>query len=384
MRGRRKALPDSPDKAKPTPCRQPLPATIASLLLACSHVLAQPSLPALDECAAVAADSERLACFDRLTGRAAKPATPAAAATATTPAAAPAAATTAAPTAIAATPTAAAAPAATAASGSMFANAWAFDPNSPRYDVSLYAPNYLLFGRYTSNLNSAPYQPLVVSGIFAPDTELDATEAAFQISFKFRMWTTDDRRWGAWAAYTQQSHWQVYNDTGYASRPFRETNYMPELILSYRPDVQWGGVRWNLFNLAFNHQSNGRSDLLSRSWDRVIASFGVEQGGFAVLGRLWWRVPESEDEDDNPNITDYYGWGDLSALYQWRGRSFSGMIRGNPKNGKGAAQLSYTSAPLLGPLRGYVKLFSGYGETLIDYHWNQTTIGIGVSLNDWL
>jgi phospholipase A1 len=35
-------------------------------------------------------------------------------------------------------------------------------------------------------------------------------------------------------------------------------------------------------------------------------------------------------------------------------------------------------------VRGYVKLFSGYGETLIDYNWNQTTIGIGITLNDWL
>jgi len=46
--------------------------------------------------------------------------------------------------------------------------------------------------------------------------------------------------------------------------------------------------------------------------------------------------------------------------------------------------LTWTSAPLLGPLRGYVKLFSGYGETMIDYDWRQSTIGIGVSLNDWL
>jgi len=342
------------------------------MLLASTHALAQPSSSALDECAAIAADSERLACFDRLSGRAAKPTAPATATPATLPAVAPA------------TPTAAAAPGAPAGSGSMFDKAWAFDPSSPRYDISLYAPNYFLFGRYTNNLNTAPYDSLVGGGLLAPDTELDSTEAAFQASFKFRMWTTDDRRWGAWVAYTQQSHWQLYNDSGYASRPFRETNYMPELILSYRPDLQWGGVHWNLFSLAFNHQSNGRSDLLSRSWNRVIASFGVEQGDFAVLGRLWWRIPESDGEDDNPTISDYYGWGDLSAIYKWRGQSFSGMIRGNPSTGKGAGQLTYTSSPLLGPLRGYVKFFSGYGETLIDYNWNQSTIGFGVSLNDWL
>jgi phospholipase A1/A2 len=58
--------------------------------------------------------------------------------------------------------------------------------------------------------------------------------------------------------------------------------------------------------------------------------------------------------------------------------------RGNPSTGKGAGQLTNTSSPLPGPVRGSGKLFSGYGETLIDCNGDQTTIGIGVTLNDWL
>lgn len=352
--------------------------------------LAQVAPAALAECAAVANDSARLACFDRLSGRTAGPSTAASA-----PAAAPAA--TAAPmpaTATAATPatTAASGDGTTSAlstpdaggSGSLFDKAWSFDASTPRYDISLYAPNYFLFGRYTNNLNSAPFDPLVNGGLIEPGTELDSVEAAFQLSFKFRLWTTDDRRWGVWAAYTQQSQWQLYNDSGNASRPFRETNYMPELILATKPGVRFGDLQWNLFSFAFNHQSNGRSDSISRSWNRLIAGVGVEQGNLGVVGRLWWRLPESAETDDNPTISDYYGWGDLSAIYKWRGQSFSATIRGNPSTGKGAGQMAWTSAPLLGPLRGYVKLFSGYGETLIDYNWKQTTIGIGVTLNDWL
>lgn len=341
--------------------------------LAGAPALAQVAPAALAECATIAADSERLACFDRLSGRAPvsgpQPA----------PAAAPVAADPAGTTTNVAAP-----PATPGGSGSLYDKAWGFEPSSSRYDISLYNPNYFLVGRYTTDLNTAPFDPLVGGGVLAPGTELDSTEAAFQLSFKFRLWTTDDRRWGAWVAYTQQSQWQLYNDSGNASRPFRETNYMPELILSWKPGLQWGDLQWNLFNLAFNHQSNGRSDKISRSWNRLIASFGVEQGDLAVLGRLWWRIPESSDSDDNPTISEYYGWGDLSAIYKWRGQSFSATIRGNPSTGKGAGQLTWTTQPLLGPLRGYVKLFSGYGETLIDYNWNQTTFGIGVTLNDWL
>jgi phospholipase A1 len=344
-----------------------------ALVAGASLAQAQATPAALADCAAIALDSDRLACFDRLSGRASRPAAQPKN-DAVAPAPAPGAE---------AVPSSVGAPGA-AGRGSMYDKAWSFDPSTPRYDISLYAPNYFLFGRYTTDLNTAPFEGLAGNGVLAPGTELDSTEAAFQLSFKFRLWTTDDRRWGAWAAYTQQSQWQLYNDSGNASRPFRETNYMPELILSYKPGLQWGELQWNLLNLAFNHQSNGRTDTISRSWNRLVASVGVEQGDLGVLARLWWRVPESADSDDNPTISDYYGWGDVSALYKWRGQSFSASIRGNPSTRKGAGQLAWTSAPLLGPLRGYVKLFSGYGETLIDYNWNQTTIGIGVTLNDWL
>ncbi|MGV0950727.1 MAG: phospholipase A, partial [Azonexus sp.] len=238
--------------------------------------------------------------------------------------------------------------------------------------------------------NNAPYLSLV-QGTSQAESDLSSTEAKFQISFKARLWTTDDRRWGLWAAYTQQSQWQLYN--GDTSRPFRENNYMPELFVSYRPDVELGGgFNWKLLNAGYNHQSNGRSDVLSngtnnglsRSWDRLFAEFGIERENLALFGTVWYRLPEDSNKDDNPNITDYYGYGKLSALYRWRGNTFSASVRGNLSTGKGAVEANWFSPPLLGPLRGYVQVFSGYGESLIDYNWNQTTIGAGVALSDGL
>ncbi len=60
------------------------------------------------------------------------------------------------------------------------------------------------------------------------------------------------------------------------------------------------------------------------------------------------------------------------------------MARGNLDTAKGAARFSWTSPRLIGPLRGYVQGFTGYGETLIDYNWRQNAIGIGFTLNSQL
>jgi phospholipase A1 len=42
------------------------------------------------------------------------------------------------------------------------------------------------------------------------------------------------------------------------------------------------------------------------------------------------------------------------------------------------------SFPIHRNLKGFVQVFSGFGETLIDYNHRQTTFGIGVALVDWL
>jgi phospholipase A1 len=183
-----------------------------------------------------------------------------------------------------------------------------------------------------------------------------------------------------WFAYTQLSLWQAYSSD--MSHPFRETNYEPEIFGSFRPGVKVGGMQWNLLNFGFNHQSNGRSDPISRSWDRLFVEAGFERDNFVLLATAWARINPPDDEDDNPDITDYYGYGQLTGFYKWRGNSFTLMGRGNFATGKGAAQFTWATRPLLGPMRGYFQVFTGYGESMIDYNWNQTTFGLGVTVND--
>jgi phospholipase A1 len=323
------------------------------------------------ECLSILEESARLACFDRAVGEAAQAAGKAEAA-GEPPAGRPATA--------AATSDAAAGAAKEIARPSLIDAAWGFLPDSRKAYVRLHEPNYLLFARYSSDVNRGPYEPLFDA--FAEDYDFENVEAKFQVSVKGRLATTEDHRWGLWFAYTQQNQWQVY--AGDISSPFRETNYMPELFGSYRPGVELGGWQWNLLNFGFNHQSNGRADPISRSWDRLFVEGGFERDNLALIVRAWTRVRPGDYEDDNPDITDYLGYGQVTALYRRGENTFTLLGRGNLATGKGAAQFSWTSRPVLGPMRVHFQLFSGYGESLIDYDWNQTTVGLGLTLNDLL
>jgi len=323
-------------------------------------------------------DPARLACYDRVSGR--------------TPAAPPPAPDTSpadsAPRSDAAlpgvAPAAAGAPARpeAAAPASMLGERWALDaaPRDTRYNVVFHQPNYFI-GRYSDHAGTRPSSPTHPFPEDADSTSINPGEAKFQISFKTRLWEDADRRVTLWAAYTQQSHWQVGN--GALSRPFRETDYQPEFIVGLRPDLPAAGWRWRLLNLGLVHQSNGREDPLSRSWNRVYAQFGLERGEFAVLLRPWYKFHERTAGDDNPDIRQYYGSGDLVVVWKRGDQTLTFTGRANPGSGKGAAQIEW-STKWFGPVRFYVQAFSGYGESLIDYNWRQNTIGAGVSLNDAL
>ena len=101
--------------------------------------------------------------------------------------------------------------------------------------------------------------------------------------------------------------------------------------------------------------------------------------------RPWWRLPEDRDSDDIPGMEDYIGRGELTVAHKWQGHVFSVQARHSLRGGDrshGSAQAAW-SFPISGDLKGYAQIFSGYGESLIDYNSRQTTIGVGISVADW-
>lgn len=257
------------------------------------------------------------------------------------------------------------------------------DRNDDRgtFILRAHRPSYIMPVWYNNNRNATPSTPTQPSYLLY-DGDVQNTEAKFQISFKTKM--IEDllgARMDLWFGYTQQSHWQVYNKEW--SAPFRGTDYEPEIFVTQPAKVELPfGLKLRVLGGGIVHQSNGQTDPLSRSWNRVYGMAGLEWGKVTIIPRVWWRIPEKSSKDDNPDIIDYMGYGDLQLIYQHGQQSVSLLTRYNPIKNKGAVRLEY-AFPLTGHLKGYIQYFNGYGESLMDYNFRNRSIGIGVMLNEW-
>ena len=268
---------------------------------------------------------------------------------------------------------------------SLLDSRWELSPESKlgTWNIRSYQPVYLMPGFWTSKKNEFP-QSENPENTVKEDQNLTSTEAKFQLSLKTKaVENILGDNGDLWLGYTQSSRWQVYNSE--ESRPFRETNYEPEASLIFRTNYDLLGLNWRMLGLTINHQSNGRSDPLSRSWNRVMLNLGFEKDNFALMVRPWYRFEEKREDDNNPEIKNYIGRGDMTAFYRYKEHDFSLMLRHTLKGGdenRGAVQFDW-SFPISGRLRGQFQLFDGYGESLIDYNHRATYVGLGVSLMNW-
>ncbi|MEQ5186222.1 phospholipase A [Providencia rettgeri] len=236
-----------------------------------------------------------------------------------------------------------------------------------------YEPNYIIY-TYTSSIN----KKAIASYDWGNDALKD--EVKFQLSLAFPIWRGIAGENSVLAAsYTQRSWWQLSNKK--ESSPFRETNYEPQIFVGWALDNQFAGWTLREFETGFNHESNGRSDPTSRSWNRVYARAMAQKGDWQVELKPWYRIPESESSDDNPDINKYLGYYRVKVGYALGDSVISAAGHYNWNSGYGNAELGW-SYPMTKHVRLYTQLFSGYGESMIDYDYRQTRFGIGVMLND--
>lgn len=365
-----------------------------ALALPAGSVQAQALAPASDSgwqhCANLTADSEaRLRCFDRWAAQQQPPGITSLSAPAPTPAPEPA------PIYTASTPT-------------------VRDCKNPRYsELSRFWE--LEAGSDCGTLTIRGYKPISLSWIGSDSTNsqpssstpghtmataqpYSANETRIQLSVRTKIaqglltHQESQLRDSLWFGYTQQSYWQLF--TGELSRPFRNTDHEPEITYVYPTDAPLPlGWRLRYSGLSLVHQSNGQSLPLSRSWNRAVLMAGMEKDDrFRLQAKVWKRLNEDSADDDNPGITDMVGRAEVAGFWNVNKDNTLGITVRHSLNAdaNGSVRLEWLrnigNGNTVGGyhgLRFHTQLFTGYGDSLLDYNRRRTVLSVGLSLIDW-
>lgn len=223
----------------------------------------------------------------------------------------------------------------------------------PPIDLTLYEDSYAIIGPDTSNLN-------------------DGLVFKFQISSKLKILDTP-----FYLAYTQNSFMNVK----VTSYPFYDHNFRPELL--YRKESQHEEpLRW--WQIALVHQSNGREEPASRSWNQVAGRLMFYWDGWFVEPHLW--IPFSVEQDD---FTEYMGFGSLTIGHGFDNDiRVTGWVRPGGSFDKAALRVdlsipwgsmfsSYRHRTAMGL---WIQGFHGYGETMLGYDVRSSSIAIGFGI----
>lgn len=248
------------------------------------------------------------------------------------------------------------------------------DSKSESFLLTAYKPFYIMPFRFSSHRRDVPFNDGGTDQTGQPN-QLDNIEALIQFSFKTKVFKSILGHCDLWLGYTQRSYWQVYNAD--LSRPFRETNYEPEIIFNFPAKFKFLGLQGKMLGFSLNHQSNGREGTVySRSWNRIILNVGFEEKHWNLVVRPWFALAVEE----NPDIEDYMGRGDATFNYILNKNLFTLHAQHSLRTGTdNQGQIEFDWAfPIEGNLRGYFQFVHGYGDAMIDYNQIHTIVGIGI------
>lgn len=206
----------------------------------------------------------------------------------------------------------------------------------------------------------------------APDT-YQTEETQFQLSFKL-----SPIRFKAGElslAYTQKAFWQLYDSEN--SRSFRETNYNPEIFLRL-------GTKSLFVDLGYEHESNGKKDPESRSWDRAYLKTSFISRNFKISLKSWTIIDEDDYGEDQverkQSMRHFYGYHSLEAGFLTGTTILKLKGRHNFKTSKsfGEAKLLFLIKNGLYWAFGYAK---GYGTSLQTYDVDLETYSFGLLMH---
>lgn len=212
--------------------------------------------------------------------------------------------------------------------------------------------------------------------------------ARFQISFKYELtnelFRDDD---SLFLGYTQTSVW----DLSSPSAPFYDTSYRPGIFYEVadrdriRPK---GSLPW--LQLGYEHESNGKSGVDSRSMDILF-----------VRPCLYFGKPGDTHVRFAPKVWAYVGGGGNSDMEHYRGYAdLLGILDiGKDESFFSESQVAVTlrkgahweygsyqvdaAYPLGSAFYLHFQYFNGFGETILDFDKRTTQYRIGIMLITW-
>ena len=245
--------------------------------------------------------------------------------------------------------------------------------------LEAYKVNYLLPYGYANKKYPSNGRPIEYQNI----------EAELQVSFKRKIAKSLFGLHGSYyLAYSHKSFWQLYT----YSSPFRETNYNPEGFVVFPINDNKFSMKIRSWKFALAHMSNGQLNTqtvtvdgqpmgnLSKSINYFYSTVRMQRDTLIVDLTLQAPLGGGDNLSDNPDIMDYLGYSKIKFTYFYKKSILTFMGRGNFGTRRGALEATY-SYPLQDETNLYIKLFSGYGESLIDYNRNLTKFSIGFSFS---
>jgi phospholipase A1 len=237
--------------------------------------------------------------------------------------------------------------------------------------IAFYQPTYILPYYYTWS----PYQEVYENN--TPDNQgVKRQEFKAQFSFLIPVWNNILGSGVNFnAAYTELFFWQFYANSQF----FRETDYSPELFISrklYRNMLLSGGLV---------HESNGRGGDLERSWNRFYVDYQISGEKWLLSVKPWILIFKSVSSDfHNKDIAKYLGYERIMFAYKFSDYLTVSVQARNLEHWQYKTFEGDLSFPLTKHINGYFQVFSGYGQSLIEYDHRTNGAGIGISLSNWI
>lgn len=190
------------------------------------------------------------------------------------------------------------------------------------------------------------------------------SDVKFQISLRHRLYRKLlPYQIYVFLTYTQKSFWDIYRK----SAPFAENNYNPSIGFgrNFIRNKRIEGIGW----VQFEHESNGRDSIQSRSWNRLtFTGIYLLNPRFNIQAKAWIAMMVSEK---NKHLTRYAGIGHLAATYRDNDRRLGCSVLMIKRGGWNfnanwridvAYRLFKEDNQYL-----YLQFYNGYGENMIHY-----------------